>query len=117
MKGLYQLLVRFLPPYKGYVFLNVLFNLLGAIFGAFQFAALIPVLGILFGTQPLVDKPDNWSFNFDNLSKNISYIISEVIQKSGREQSTYLSWYFYHYNGCFEGWLYLPCLLCDGACA
>ena len=87
MKGLYQLLVRFLPPYKGYVFLNVLFNLLGAIFGAFQFAALIPVLGILFGTQPLVDKPDNWSFNFDNLSKNISYIISEVIQKSGRERA------------------------------
>ena len=87
MKGLYQLLVRFLPPYKGYVFLNVLFNLLGAIFGAFQFAALIPVLGILFGTQPLVDKPDNWSFNFENLTKNISYIISEVIQKSGREQA------------------------------
>ena len=88
MKGLYQLLVRFLPPYKGYVFLNVLFNLLGRHFWGISVRSThTGVLGILFGTQPLVAKPDNWSFNFDNLSKNISYIISEVIQKSGRERA------------------------------
>ncbi|MCK9413580.1 MAG: ABC transporter ATP-binding protein/permease [Prolixibacteraceae bacterium] len=88
MKGLYNLLKRFLPPYKGYILLNILFNLLGAIFGAFQFAALIPILGILFRTQPLVAQaPASWSFNFDNLVQNISYIISEVIQNSGRERA------------------------------
>jgi subfamily B ATP-binding cassette protein MsbA len=87
VKGLYHLLKRFLPPYKGHISLNVLFNLLGAIFGAFQFAALIPVLGILFGTQPLVAKPANWSFNFDNLTANVSFIISDIIQKYGKERA------------------------------
>jgi len=87
MKGLYQLLMRFLPPYKGYVFLNVLFNLLGAIFGAFQFAALIPVLSVLFGTESVVAKPANWSMDFTNLKNNVIYLVGEVIQNSGKERA------------------------------
>ncbi len=86
MKGLYQLLVRFLPPYKGYVFLNVLFNLLGAIFGAFQFIALTPVLGVLFGTQPVVDKPAELNFSVSNIKDHALYFISEMIKTSGKER-------------------------------
>ena len=87
MKGLYQLLMRFLPPYKGYVFLNVLFNFLGALFGAFQFAALAPVLGILFGTQKMVDKPVELSFSLDSLKDNLLYFISDMIKTNGKEKS------------------------------
>ena len=87
MKGLYYLLKRFLPPYKGYVFLNILFNLLGAIFGAFQFIALTPVLGVLFGTQPVVDKPEDWSLSLSNLKDNLLYLISEMIKTSGKERA------------------------------
>lgn len=87
MKGLFKLFKRFLPPYKLYLFLNILFNLLGAIFGAFQFAALKPVLDVLFGTQPIVPKPANWSFDFDNLSKNLTYIIGDVINSYGKERA------------------------------
>jgi subfamily B ATP-binding cassette protein MsbA len=60
---------------------------LGAIFGAFQFAALKPVLDVLFGTQPIVPKPANWSFDFDNLSKNLTYIIGDVINSYGKERA------------------------------
>ena len=49
------LLRRFIPPYKKYVFLSLLFNLLSTIFSLFSFAAIIPVLQILFGLQK-VDK-------------------------------------------------------------
>jgi len=87
VKGLFKLFKRFLPPYKLYLFLNILFNLLGAIFGAFQFAALKPVLDVLFGTQPIVPKPANWSFDFDNLSKNLTYIIGDVISSYGKERA------------------------------
>lgn len=86
MKGLYQLLKRFLPPYKGYVILNILFNLLGAIFGAFQFIALTPVLGVLFNTQPIVDKPIPWSFSLVSIKENLLYYISEMIKTSGKER-------------------------------
>ncbi len=43
------MLRRFLPPYKGYLALNILFNLLSTVLSLFSFAAIIPVLQILFG--------------------------------------------------------------------
>jgi len=44
-----QLLRRFLPPYRGHLVLNIIFNLLSTILSLFSFAAIIPVLQILFG--------------------------------------------------------------------
>ena len=43
------LIRRFVPPYKRYMALNILFNLLSTILSLFSFAAIIPVLRILFG--------------------------------------------------------------------
>ena len=40
---------RFVPPYKWYVTLNVLFNVLSTVLSLFSFATLIPVLQLLFG--------------------------------------------------------------------
>lgn len=44
-----KLLRRFVPPYKGEMALNIFFNLLSTILSLFSFAAIIPVLQILFG--------------------------------------------------------------------
>lgn len=44
-----RLIHRFIPPYKGQVALNIFFNLLSTILSLFSFAAIIPVLQILFG--------------------------------------------------------------------
>jgi len=44
-----DILRRFIPPYKGYMALNVLFNVLSTILSLFSFAAIIPMLRILFG--------------------------------------------------------------------
>lgn len=46
---LFKLIHRFIPPYKGKVLLNILFNLLSTVLSLFSFAAIIPVLQILFG--------------------------------------------------------------------
>lgn len=45
----FRLIKRFVPPYKGYMALNIFFNLLSTILSLFSFAAIIPVLRILFG--------------------------------------------------------------------
>jgi len=44
-----RLIQRFVPPYKGQMALNILFNLFSTILSLFSFAAIIPVLRILFG--------------------------------------------------------------------
>ena len=44
-----NILRRFVPPYKGLMVLNILFNLFSTILSLFSFAAIIPVLRILFG--------------------------------------------------------------------
>lgn len=44
-----SILRRFVPPYKGYVMLNVFFNVMSTILSLFSFATLIPVLQLLFG--------------------------------------------------------------------
>lgn len=44
-----RLIKRFVPPYKGCMALNILFNFLSTLLSLFSFAAIIPVLRILFG--------------------------------------------------------------------
>ena len=43
------ILKRFVPRYRSYIGLNILFNLLSTVLSLFSFAAIIPVLRILFG--------------------------------------------------------------------
>ena len=48
MKNLFVLLKRFIPSYKRYVVLTFIFNFLSTIFNLFSFAAIIPILQIIF---------------------------------------------------------------------
>ena len=48
MKEFLQILHRFVPPYKKYLVWSVVFNILSALLNIFSFAALIPLLQILF---------------------------------------------------------------------
>ena len=48
MREFLHVLRRFVPPYKKYLFLSIIFNVLSAILNIFSFATLIPLLQILF---------------------------------------------------------------------
>ncbi len=48
MKELWQLLARFVPPYRKYLALNIISNFLAAILTLFSFALIIPILEMLF---------------------------------------------------------------------
>ena len=48
MKDFFVILRRFVPPYKKYLILSIIFNILAAILTLFSFAVIIPILEMLF---------------------------------------------------------------------
>lgn len=92
MKEFLQVLRRFLPPYKKYIVLTVVLNLLSALLNIFSFAAIIPILQILFKTEGATAATHWMAFDFDNLkdvlSNNTSYLMQMMIDDYG--QSTTL---------------------------
>ncbi len=48
MKEFIKILRRFVPPYKRYLILNIIFNMLTAVLTLFSFALIIPILEMLF---------------------------------------------------------------------
>ena len=60
MKDFLQVLRRFVPPYKTYMVLNILFNILSALLNLFSFALIIPILNILFEMDQAVYQNMDW---------------------------------------------------------
>ena len=91
MKGFWQLLKRFVPPYKKYIVLNVLFNLLTAFLTLFSFALIIPILEMLFGLNTQTYSYMEWgSGKIDAvLTNNFYYYVQCIIERYG--QSTALA--------------------------
>ncbi len=87
MKDIIRLLKRVLPPYKGEVALNFFFNLLAAVFGAFSFILLGPVLGILFGTADKVTELMPFEFSTEAIQNNLAWLITRVIDVHGKSRA------------------------------
>ena len=84
MKEFLQVIKRFVPPYKKYLVWSVVFNLISAILNIFSFAAIIPILQILFNTEghATATKLMEWgSGKFtDVLSNNADYYVRQLIE-------------------------------------
>lgn len=91
MKEFIQVLRRFVPPYKRYLALSVLFNILSAILNIFSFMTLIPILQILFKTSDtkVVERLMEWQevHSIDSLAdwftNNANYYIQQFIAQMG----------------------------------
>lgn len=85
----FDLLKRFAPKYKKYVVLSILLNLLSTIFSLFSFAAIIPVLRILFGLEQDVVAYQAWTWTdkigdiASALKNNLFYQVEQMIETSG----------------------------------
>lgn len=85
----FSLFKRFIPPYKKYVILNFLMNLLSTIFSLFSFAAIIPVLRILFGLENKAMAYQAWTMHDgikeigSALKNNLFYMVEQMIQTVG----------------------------------
>ena len=48
MKDFFEIIRRFVPPYKKYVVLNILFNILASFLTVVSFFLIVPILKMLF---------------------------------------------------------------------
>lgn len=84
-----QLIKRFVPPYKGLMGLNILFNLLSTVLSLFSFAAIIPVLRILFGINSAevayteLSQVHGLQATIMALRDNMYYLLNEQIMLHG----------------------------------
>ena len=87
MKEFLFILRRFIPPYKKYLVLTVLFNILSAVLNIFSFAALIPILQILFRTEGTGTATHLMPWTLDNIKEvmanNADYYVTQLIGNVG----------------------------------
>lgn len=88
MKEFIQVLRRFVAPYKRYLGFSVLFNILSAVLNIFSFAALIPILNILFNigqerVTTLMPWPSSMNDLPDVLNNNANYYVQTMIDHYG----------------------------------
>jgi ABC-type multidrug transport system fused ATPase/permease subunit len=88
MKNLFFLIKRFMPPYKKYVVWTFVFNFLSALFNLFSFAAIIPILNILFKINTEQHNFMQWDFSSiaaasSTLGNNALYFVEQMIAING----------------------------------
>ena len=87
MKEFLIVLRRFVPPYKKYLVLSIVFNILSAVLNIFSFAAIIPILQILFKTEDAVHATQFMAWGSGSikevLSNNADYYVQQLINSCG----------------------------------
>ncbi|MBQ3700676.1 MAG: ABC transporter ATP-binding protein [Prevotella sp.] len=88
MKEFLNVLRRFVPPYKKYLVLSVVFNVLSAVLNIFSFAALIPILQILFQTSDAETATAYMAWDWSNIQEvlmnNMNYYVNGLIADYGQ---------------------------------
>ena len=87
MKEFLQVLRRFVPPYKKYLVLSVVFNILSAVLNVFSFMTLIPMLNILFKTGDTESATQLMPWTWENIDEvamnNMNYYVNQLIAQVG----------------------------------
>lgn len=87
MKEFLKVLRRFVPPYKKYLLLSIFFNVSSAVLNIFSFAALIPILQILFQTSDAEAATSVMAWDWGNvqevLMNNLNYYVNGLIADYG----------------------------------
>ncbi|MDH6535054.1 ABC transporter ATP-binding protein [Parabacteroides sp. 52] len=93
MKDFLRILRRFVPPYKKFLVLNILFNILSAILNLFSFALIVPILNVLFKLEEKTYdymewafQPASWEFWKEApalLKNNFFWYVSNLIETQG----------------------------------
>lgn len=78
-----MLVKRFVGPYKSYVAINIICNLLSTFFSLFSFALLIPILEILFKTNNTVYEYMPFAWDMTVIKNNAYCWVSNYIDAEG----------------------------------
>ena len=87
MREFINILLRFVPPYRKYLVMSVVFNILSAVLNIFSFATLVPIMQILFETgdagRVTTLMPWDWSNAKEVVSNNADYYVTWLISEVG----------------------------------
>ncbi len=83
MRVFLRILLSFIRPYKGYVMLNILFNLLGVVFSLFSLVLIAPFLSVLFGMQGPAKELVPWELGKEAIVNNFNYHIGAIMEQHG----------------------------------
>ena len=87
MKEFLIIMRRFIPPYKRYLAQSIVFNILSAVLNIFSFAALIPILQILFKTGDATAATQLMALGDagvkDVLMNNMNFYVNRLIESIG----------------------------------
>lgn len=87
MKEFLQVLRRFVPPYKKYLALSVIFNILSAVLNIFSFMTIMPILQILFKTGDATSVTTLTAWDWGNLKESLTnfgeYYVGRLIAEFG----------------------------------
>ena len=88
MKAFWQILKRYVAPYKGYVGGSVVLNILSAVFNVFSFSLLIPILRILFNVGDIAYEFIPWhkGMPFNEIANNAYYYVAQWIAQYGQSR-------------------------------
>jgi subfamily B ATP-binding cassette protein MsbA len=86
MKGFGSFL-KYLVPYWVKGVISILLSLLSTTFSLFSFTMVIPFLGILFKTQPMVETPVEFEFTYEAIQHNFNYYVSHIINTDGEAKA------------------------------
>lgn len=84
------LIKRFVFPYKWYVVLNILCNILSTVFSLFSFALIIPILEILFKTTNVSYSYMPFEWSMDVIKNNAYWWVSNYIETNGAMNTLFL---------------------------
>ncbi len=80
MKNVLKVL-RYAIPYWGFAALNIVFNILATIFSLISFAAVIPVLNILFKLEKPMESVGPLKFEMESLKDNFYFYIGKLVER------------------------------------
>lgn len=94
MKDLFRFVRRFVPPYKRYLILSIVANILSAILNLAAFSLVMPILRILFQVEERATalmslegldmlNPSHWQQIGTALSNNFGYYIGSIMDAQG----------------------------------
>lgn len=82
MKPFFKIL-KFAYKYKYLALLNALLNIISVFFGLFSITLVIPILGILFGTQEKVTSPPEGEMSSQWIADFLAYKLTNIIESVG----------------------------------
>ncbi|HHU35122.1 MAG TPA: ABC transporter ATP-binding protein [Bacteroidetes bacterium] len=79
-----KLVLKYVLPYKGAIFTNIIYNLLSAVFALFSYSLAVPFLKVLFSMTVATPHPGEFQMSVNYISTLVQYYLTVFIDSYGR---------------------------------